>query len=146
LVRSLEEQTLQLLLAGDEELPPVEELPPSEVFLIPACRNIYRAFCDLYRDGGGSRPASKEVVASVPLDSAEVDQMARLLLEGSIADEAKGLGVALGQLSRRWLQQRLRALSGEISEAQRAGDEDRLRVLLEEKTALSRALHRGGEE
>lgn len=146
LVRSLEEQTLQLLLAGDEELPPVEELPPSEVFLIPACRNIYRAFCDLYRDGGGSRPASKEVVASVPLDSAEVDQMARLLLEGSIADEAKGLGVALGQLNRRWSQQRLRALSGEISEAQRAGDDSRLRVLLEEKTALSRALHRGREE
>lgn len=146
LVRSLEEQTLQLLLAGDEELPPVEELPPPDVFLIPACRNIYRAFCDLYRDGGGSRPAAKEVVASVPLDSAEVDQMARLLLEGSIADEAKGLGVALGQLSRRWLQQRLRALSGEISEAQRAGDDERLRVLLEEKTALSRALHRGREE
>ena len=146
LVRSLEEQALQLLLAGDEELPRVEELPSPDVFLIPACRNIYRAFCDLYRDGGGSRPAAKEVVASVPLDSAEVDQMARLLLEGSIADEAKGLGVALGQLSRRWLQQRLRALSGEISEAQRAGDDDRLRVLLEEKTALSRALHRGREE
>jgi len=146
LVRSLEEQTLQLLLAGDEELPSFDDLPAPEVFLIPACRNIYRAFCDLYRDGGGSRPAANEVVASVPLDSEEVDQMARLLLEGSIAEEANGLGVALGQLKRRWLQQRLRVLSGEISEAQRGGDEDRLRALLEEKTTLSRALHRGGEE
>ena len=146
LVRSLEEQTLQLLLTGDEELPPVEELPAPEVFLIPACRNIYRAFCDLYNDRGGRRPVAKEVVASVPLDGAEVDQMARLLLEGSIAEGAKGLAVALRQLNRRWLQQRLRALSGEISEAQRAGDDERLKALLEEKTALSRALHRGREE
>jgi len=146
LVRSLEEQTLQLLLVGDEELPPFDDLPAPEVFLIPACRNIYRAFCDLYRSGGGNRPAAKEVVASVPLDSEEVDQMARLLLEGSIAEEAKGLGMALGQLKRRWSQQRLRVLSGEISEAQRGGDEDRLRALLEDKTALSRALHRGREE
>lgn len=146
LVRSLEEQTLQLLLAGDEELPSIDALPAPEVFLIPACRNIYRAFCDLYRGGGGSRPAAKEVVASVPLDSEEVDQMARLLLEGSIAEEANGLGVALGQLKRRWSQQRLRVLSGEISEAQRGGNEDRLRALLEEKTTLSRALHRGREE
>ncbi len=72
--------------------------------------------------------------------------MARLLLEDSIAEEAKGLGMALGQLKRRWSQQRLRVLSGEISEAQRGGDEDRLRTLLEDKTALSRALHRGREE
>ena len=146
LVRSLEEQTLQLLLAGDEELPSFDDLPPPEAFLIPACRNIYSTFCDLYRDGEGHRPAVKEVVASVPLDSEEVDQVARLLLEGSIAEGANGLGVVLGQLNRRWLQQRLRVLSGEISEAQRAGDDDRLRTLLEEKTALSRALHRGREE
>lgn len=146
LVRSLEEQTLQLLLAGDEELPSFDDLPPPEAFLIPACRNIYSTFCDLYRDGEGRRPAVKEVVASVPLDSEEVDQVARLLLEGSIAEGANGLGVALGQLNRRWVQHRLRVLSGEISEAQRAGDDDRLRTLLEEKTALSRALHRGGEE
>ena len=146
LVRSLEEQTLQLILTGDDELPPFDDLPAPEVFLIPACRNIYRAFCDLYKDGGGTRPAAKEVVASVPLDSEEVDQMARLLLEGSIAEEATGLGVALGQLTRRWSQQRLRALSSEISEAQRTGDESRIRALLEEKTALSRALHRGREE
>lgn len=146
LVRSLEEQTLQLLLAGDEELPSFDDLPPPEAFLIPVCRNIYSTFCDLYRDGEGHRPAVKEVVASVPLDSEEVDQVARLLLEGSIAEGANGLGVVLGQLNRRWLQQRLRVLSGEISEAQRAGDDDRLRTLLEEKTALSRALHRGREE
>ena len=146
LVRSLEEQTLQLLLAGDEEVPRPEDLPAPEVFLIAACRNIYRAFCDLYKDGGGQRPTAKEVLASVPLDSDEVDQMARLLLEGSVVETATGLETALGQLNRRWLQQRLRALSSEISEAQRGGDDDRLRSLLEEKTALSRALHRGRED
>ncbi len=146
LVRSLEEQALQLLLVGGEELPPPGDLPAAEVFLIPECRNIYRAFCDLYRGGGGRRPAAREVLASVPLDSQEVDQMARLLLEGSIAEEATGLSVALGQLNRRWLQQCVRALSSQISEAQRAGDEGRLRTLLEEKTALSRALHGGREE
>jgi DNA primase len=146
LVRSLEEQALQLLLVGGEELPPPGDLPAAEVFLIPACRNIYRAFCDLYKGGEGRRPAAREVLASVPLDSQEVDQMARLLLEGSIAEEATGLSVALGQLNRRWLQQCVRALSSQISEAQRAGDEGRLRTLLEEKTALSRALHGGREE
>jgi DNA primase len=146
MVRSLEEQALQLLLTGEEELPPPAELPPPEVFLIAGCRNIYRAFCDLYRDGGGRRPAAKEVLAGIPLDSEEVDQMARLLLEGSIAEKATDLTRALGRLNRRWLQQRLRVLSKEISEAQQAGDAGRLRVLLEDKTALSRALHRGSRE
>lgn len=142
-VRSLEEKVLQLLLAGEGTLPGPDDLPPPEAFLIPACRNIYRAFCGLYRDRAGERPTAQQVLAGVSRDGGEVDQVARLLLEGSPALRTEELTQALRQVNRRWLQQRLKELSGQISKAQRAGDEARLERLVREKTALSRALHRG---
>jgi len=145
-VRSLEELVLQLLLAGDVELPPPEDLPPPEAFLIPACRNIYRAFCDLYKDRAPDRPAAQEVLGRVPHEGSEVDQVARLLLEESSALSTEDLNSALRQMSRRWLQQRMRGLSSKISAAQRSGDEALLERLVREKTALSRALHRGMSE
>ena len=143
IVRSLEELILQLLLAGDTELPSVDDLPPPEAFLIPACRNIYSAFCDLYRDRAPERPSVQEVLGRVPQEGTEVDQVARLLLEGSSALRTEDLDKALHRMSRRWLQQRQRGLSSEISAAQRSGDEALLERLVREKTALSRALHRG---
>jgi DNA primase len=145
-VRSLEELVLQLLLAGDTELPSPEELPPPEAFLIPACRNIYSAFSDLYRDRAPERPAVQEVLGRVPHEGPEVDQVARLLLEGSSAPRSEDLERALHRMSRRWLQQQLRELSSKISAAQRSGDEARIERLVREKTALSRALHRGMSE
>ncbi len=142
-VRSLEELALQLLLSGDTELPSPEDLPPPEVFLIPACRNIYRAFCDLYRDRAPELPSVQDVLSRVPHEGIEVDQVARLLLEGSSIHRPQDLNQALQRMSRRWQQQRLKGLSGEISAAQRLGDEALLERLVREKTALSRALHRG---
>ena len=140
-VRSLEESVLQLLLAEDHQAPPLEDLPPAEVFMIPVCRNIYRVFRDLYEKGAETKPTAQEVLAGVPFDGEEVDQVARLLLEGSLVLRIGELESALDKLRRRWLQQRLRELSSRISEAQRIGDESLLQRLVEEKTGLSRDLH-----
>ncbi len=145
-VRSLEELILQMLLSGDADLPAPEDLPPPEAFLIPACRNIYGAFCDLYRDRAPERPTVQEVLGRVPHEGSEVDQVARLLLEGSSALGSEDLDKALHRMSRRWLQQRLRGLSSKISAAQRSGDEALIERLVREKSALSRALHRGMSE
>ncbi len=144
-VRSLEERALELLLAGRESLPPPAELPPAEVFRDEALRNIYRVFCALYRDGGGGRPRSQQIVAELGAGGNAVDRLARLLLEGPFASRQEELHEALGQLTRRWQQQRLRSLATEIGEAQRAGDTARLERLLSEKTAMSNALHRRPE-
>jgi hypothetical protein len=146
IVRSLEELVLQLLLGGDAELPPAEQLPPPEAFLIPACRNIYRVFCDLYRDRAPGVPTVQEVLSRVPHEGSEVDQVARLLLEGQSGQSPQGLNEALQRVSRRWQMQRLRGLSSEISAAQRSGDEALLERLVREKTALSRSMHRSESE
>lgn len=145
-VRSLEENVLQQLLRAEGELPPPQRLPPPEAFLIPVCRNIYRLFCDLYSDGGGVRPTAKELLAAVTHDGGEVDQVARLLLEGAPASRGEGLDRALRRVERRWQQQRLRGLASAIAEAERQGDEGRLERLVREKTALSLAMHRGGRD
>ena len=141
IVRSLEELVLQLLLSGDADLPPPEDLPPVEAFLSPPCRNIYRAFCDLYKDRASELPTVQEVLSRVPHEGAEVDQVARLLLEGSSAQRPEDLNQALQRMNRRWQQQRLKGMSSEISAAQRSGDEALLERLVREKTALSWALH-----
>ncbi len=140
LVRSVEEKVLQLLFRGADELPSAEELPPLEAFLDPVLRNIFGAFCDLYREGG-HRPAAQAVLGRLPEQGDAVDRAARLLLEEAAGVGAGELKEAMDQLERRWWQQRLRELSGQIAEAQRAGDESRLERLLGEKTALSRRLH-----
>ena len=141
-VRSVEERALQLLVSGAGPPPPVEDLPPPELFRDPAMRNIFEIFCALYRDGEGDRPDPQLIVAGLGADDDAVDRLARLLLEGPFASPAGELDEAFKQLTRRWQQQRLRSLASEIGDAQRAGDEARLKHLLSEKTALSRQLHR----
>jgi DNA primase len=145
LVRSLEEQVLERLLQGDEQaqIPPVAELPPPEVFLDPECRNIYQAFYDLYARGDGPPPDSRSVQAALGSEGGAVDRMARILLEGNFVSGRIGLLESLDKLLRRWWQQRLQELQGEISEAQRKGDHALLGRLADEKTRLSRSLHRG---
>jgi hypothetical protein len=70
-----------------------------------------------------------------------VDQLARILLEEPVASRENELSEAIGQIRRRWQQQRLRELSAELEQAQRDGDSARLERVLEEKTALSARLH-----
>jgi DNA primase len=141
LVRSLEEKVLQLLLAGTEPPPAAEDLPAAEVFFDKECRNIFQVFCDLYRSGDEQRPEVRLVHAGLEGNSAEVDLLARLLLEEPSESQAGELEEPLRQLERRWQQQRLRALASEISRAQQDGDIERLDSLLREKTEISRALH-----
>ena len=141
-VRSLEERALQLLLSGSDPPPAAADLPPVEAFRDEAMRNIFAVFCALYRDGSGDRPDPQLVVAELGADDGAVDRLARLLLEGPFASPSGELDEAFKQLKRRWQQQRLRSLALEIGDAQRAGDEARLKRLLSEKTALSRDLHR----
>jgi DNA primase len=145
LVRSLEEQVLERLLQGDEQaqIPPLSELPPPEVFLDPECRNIYQAFYDLYARGEGPLPDSRSVQTALGSEGGAVDRMARILLEGNFVSGRIGLLESLDKLTRRWSQQRLHELQGEISEAQRTGDHALLGRLVDEKTRLSRSLHRG---
>jgi len=142
-VRSLEEQTLDLLLSGDG-VPAVGNLPPADVFLDPACRNIYRAFRALYGEGGGGRaPDARAVLGEVGHDGDTVDRLARLLVGSGVDPDGSSLPHCLDKLTRRWLQQRLRTLAREIAEAQHQGDAARLDRLLTEKTDLSYRLHRG---
>ena len=141
-VRSVEEKLLQILLAGEVELPPPAELPPEEAFLDPTCRNIYAVFRALYGDEGAERPAPRSVLDGLARESDAVDRTARLLLEGPVAGGAEELRSSMDQLKRRWRQQRLRELSAEIGRAQREGDRERLERLVNEKTTVSHALHR----
>lgn len=145
LVRSLEEQVLDLLLVRDEgaPIPPLAELPPPEVFLDTECRNIYQTFCALYARGNGAPPDARAVQAALGVQGASVDRMARILLERSFASGRIGLLESLDKLVDRWRRQRIKDLHGEINEAQRKGDHALRDRLVEEKTRLSRSLHRG---
>ena len=122
-------------------LPAAKDLPTAEVFLDKECRNIYQAFYDLYRSRDEQRPEVRLVQSGLEGSSAEVDLLARLLLEEPSESRAGELEDALRQLERRWLQQRLRALASEISRAQQDGDGERLDSLLKEKSEVSRVLH-----
>jgi hypothetical protein len=105
--------------------------------------NIYQAFYDLYARGEGSPPDSRSVQTALGSEGGAVDRMARILLEGNFVSGRIGLLESLDKLTRRWSQQRLHELQGEISEAQRTGDHALLGRLVDEKTRLSRSLHRG---
>jgi hypothetical protein len=130
---------IRLLLTAPPAAAPAE-LPPPEVFLDPACRNIYRAFCALYGRHGVA-PDAHRLLAEVSGDEAAVDRLALVLLEDSVASAGEGLAESISRLVRRWHEQRLRELAREIHEAQRGGDRARLERLLEEKTELSRRRH-----
>ena len=153
-VRSVEEQVLAgLLQAGAGEpaagaaplsplagLPPTGELPPPDVFFDPECRNIYRAICTLYAEGGAAAVDSRAVLARVASEQATIDRMAQILLERPFDPAKFSLSESLDKLIRRWRQTRLRELQSEIVEAQRRGDQARLASLVEERTSVSQSL------
>jgi DNA primase len=145
IVRSLEEQVLDLLLKG--HAPPREELPPPEVFFDAQCRNIFQVFCTLYGGAnGGSPPAppdSRAVVAQLGSDGTLVDRMAQILVEAPFGSKERELPELLAELMHRYHERRLRELASEISEAQRKGGDDALLTrLYDEKRRLSLSLHR----
>ncbi len=140
-VRSLEEQVLEQLLAGDG-VPPAVELPIDEVFLDAECRNIYRAFRALYPAGRNAPPDARSVQNQLSGDDAAIARVARLVIENSVTSGKPGrLSENLDKLTRRWQQQRSRELVSEILDAQRRGDEPRARELSREQFELSQVRH-----
>ncbi len=140
--RSDEEKALALLMRAEAVLPPTEQLPPREVFIDPECRNIYAAFCALYRDREPVAPTGTEVVARLSNEGGAIDRAARLLLEESDSGE-ENLVETLANLTRRWSRLRNAELTRRIQQAQQQGDQARLNQLTEEKTNLIRSLHPG---
>ena len=141
----IEEQVLERLLQPDEtsQIPPLDTLPPPEVFFDTECRNIYQTFCALYAGGDGSPPDARTVRNALGSDGGSVDRIARIMLEGSFAPGRIGLLESLDNLTDRWRRQRLKEVSREIAEAQRKQDHALLGRLLEERDRLNRGLHRG---
>jgi DNA primase len=150
LVRSTEEQVLaQLLGPGDPEnpadaapLPPLDALPPPDVFFDTECRNIYEAFYALYAESG-SPPDAQRVRSRLGEGQGIVARFAKIMVEGSFASGRIGLLESLNKLAGRWHRQRRQELQREIAEAQRKGDHALLGRLLDERDRLNRSLHRG---
>ncbi len=141
IVRSLEEKALHLLLTAPGELPAPDELPPPEAFLDPTLRNIFEVFQAFYRENPGRRPDARELMTRLPEQGSAVDRVARLLLEDPSGSDPKELVDSVRRLERRWQRQKSKQLAAEITQAQRAGDQQKLERLLTEKAALSRRLH-----
>ncbi|HEX9940384.1 MAG TPA: DNA primase [Thermoanaerobaculia bacterium] len=146
-VRSLEEQVLERLLQREEgaQIPALEELPPPEVFFDTGCRNIYEAFRTLYA-GAGAPPDFQQVKSRLGDDEGTVARLAKIVLERESTSGRIGLLESLDKLADRWRRQRLKELHGEINEAQRKGDHALRDRLVDEKTRLSRSLHRGSRQ
>ena len=144
LVRSLEEQVLDVLVQREDAaaIPSLDQLPPPEVFFDTECRNIYEAFCALYAEAG-SPPDAPGVRARLGEGQGIVARFAKIMVEGSFASGRIGLLESLDKLVDRWRRQRIKELHGEINEAQRRGDHALRDRLVDEKTRLSRSLHRG---
>jgi DNA primase len=140
-VLSLEERVLQLLLSGEVAVPPLAQLPAPEVFLDPACGNIFRRFLALHTEVGRA-PEARIVLDALAESGDLLDRAARILLETSSCSEAAAeLEYSLRQLTTRWQRERQRKLRVEISDAQRRGDLARLEALIQENNSLTRALH-----
>lgn len=143
-VRSTEESVLQLLLTMAEEVPTFAELPPPEAFFDPLARNIYATFYRLYeggRTGSDRPPAAREVLGALESAGGAIDRMAQLLIEEPASPRPGELGESLHKLMRRYERQRSKELTREIAEAERSGDQVRLRRLLGEKASLNERLH-----
>lgn len=139
-VRSEEEKVLARLLQPETELPTPDLLPPAEVFFDPICRNIYAAFCDLYRNGGGEAPAVAELLSQLGQVNGAVDRLAQLLLQVEGSGEGN-LPDSLDRLLRRWRKQRQSDLIRQMRQAEQQGDASRLLQLIDETSALRRTLH-----
>jgi DNA primase len=140
--RRAEQEALRLLLLASEHgepLPARESLPPAAAFYDPDLRKFFASFVALYERGAG--PRLREVLGEVrDLPGAE-EKAAELLVESPDSPGAPPLGVALGNLGRRWYRHRLSELNQLISEAQRHGDSSRLEALLAEKSVVNAQLH-----
>ncbi|HSG40961.1 MAG TPA: toprim domain-containing protein, partial [Thermoanaerobaculia bacterium] len=147
LVRSLEEMVLEQLLQDENrgQIPALDDLPPSEVFFDSGYRNIYEVFRALYADAS-SPPDFPKVRSRLGEDEGAIARLAKIMLEREVASGRIGLLESLDRLADRWRRQRIKELHGEINEAQRKGDHALRDRLVDEKTRLSRSLHRASRQ
>ncbi|MDX1632787.1 MAG: hypothetical protein R3234_13035, partial [Thermoanaerobaculia bacterium] len=137
--------------------PSPADLPEAEVFTQEECRKFFAAFRDLYEDDAEAPsrlPSVEEVKERLETEGDSVEFLARLLLgPGSEVGESgepsrppgERLQEYLRRLERDWLKRENERLARAIREAHRAGEEDRMQRLTEEKDSLSRRVHRGPE-
>ncbi|HUF79089.1 MAG TPA: DNA primase [Thermoanaerobaculia bacterium] len=143
-VPSLEDEVLARLIEPGAEVPPADRLPTEEVFFDPVTRNIYRTLRALYQRDGGV-PEARALVDALSGNAESVARLARYrnAVEYPANCRRRGLGESIERLERRWSQERRRALSREIAEAKRAGDDGRARELVDQKRKLDLIHYRG---
>lgn len=141
---SYEETILRLLLDEEQQIPPIEELPPAAAFFSTAARNIFGAFCALYRQKDGIPPTAGEVKASLEssdgADEGGIDLLARILIKTSDSGDGR-LEDALTHLRKRWVDEKRRELDRLLKQAAARKDHNELARLLEEKKDLNLARH-----
>ncbi len=137
-VQSEEENVLNLLLVGEPQ-PDLDELPPPEAFFDREYRAIYEAWRE--QAAGGERPQPRALMETAGAHAATIARLVQVELESPAVQGGGALSTALNLLRRRWQRQRARELTAEIAEAERRGEGDKLRSLMQEKATLSRALH-----
>jgi DNA primase len=147
LVRSLEETALEQLLREENasQIPALNALPPLEVFFDSGYRNIYEAFRALYAEASAP-PDFHQVRSRMGDDEGAIARLAKIVLEREVTSGRIGLLESLDRLADRWRRQRIKELHGEINEAQRKGDHALRDRLVDEKTRLSRSLHRASRQ
>jgi DNA primase len=140
----VEDELITRLLEAGAEPPPVERLPPEEVFFDPANRNIYRALHALYRRDGRV-PDARELVDALGTDGDAVTRLARYqnAREYPANCRRRGFGENVELLLQRWRKERRRHLDRDIKEADRRGDQELRDRLIDEKRKLDHAHYRG---
>jgi DNA primase len=143
-VPSLEDEVLTRLLEPAAEVPPLERLPPDDVFFDPVARNIYRILHALYRRDG-ALPGARALVDALAEDADAKARVARYqnALDYPANCRRLGVGESIERLERRWLTERRRRLQAEIQEAHRRGDGARADQLVDEKRRLDYSHYRG---
>jgi hypothetical protein len=128
-------------LSGDLPIPTSAQLPPPDVFLDPACGNIFRTFLAIHAEVGGI-PDVRVLLDALVQSPDTLDRAARILLETPSCSEAAGeLEFSLRTLTTRWQKRRQQTLRVEMRDAQLQGDFVRLETLRLELDSLTRALH-----
>jgi hypothetical protein len=120
----------------------VDELPPEEIFWDLPCRNIFQAFCTLYRRSGGAAVQIQELTPLLEKDNTALARLGQIVVEGPVTSGSGDLSALLDRLDLRWRKKRLGELAREIEEALRRRDSQHVSRLLEEKTALTLRHHR----
>lgn len=143
--RDVEEKLLRLLLGGFVAPAPTafSELPPPDAFLDPLCRRLYEPLWHHWRDLG--EPCTlAELFEALSDDEPAHAALARLAIEmGDGEPASEPLGPTLSALHRRHAKRRRADLQRSIDEAHRAGDGERLDLLLRERDRLAAEIHPG---